>query len=222
MRRKPTSELLDTDSGTPEEIAASLLDLRGINRSFGGVATTQSMIEIAAKQTNSNAMSLLEVASGNGYVPLQVRNRLLGNGLDLDITLLDRAASHIPNHGTRAVVGDAVSLPFSDGSFDLVHCSLFVHHLSPAEVVTFAKEALRVARTALLINDIVRSAIHLALVYASVPLYHSRLTRHDAPASVWQAYTAKEMTEMLKKAGAKEVEIQRHYLYRMGVIAWKP
>jgi hypothetical protein len=54
-----------------------------------------------------------------------------------------------------------------------------------------------------------------------MPLYRSRLTRHDAPASVKQAYTIKEMREMLLKGGATKVEVQTHYLFRMGAIAWK-
>jgi len=87
--------------------------------------------------------------------------------------------------------------------------------------VEFAKEALRVARTAVLINDLIRHPLHLALVYAGVPMYRSRLTRHDAPASVRQAYTPEEMCTMLKLTSAAKIEMSRHYLFRMGVIAWK-
>jgi hypothetical protein len=54
-----------------------------------------------------------------------------------------------------------------------------------------------------------------------MPLYRSRLTRHDAPASVRQAYTPEEMQRLLAKSTAARVEIHRHYLFRMGVIVWK-
>jgi hypothetical protein len=80
---------------------------------------------------------------------------------------------------------------------------------------------MRVCRKAVLINDLIRSPVHLLLIYAGFPLYRSRLTRHDAPASVRQAYTPREMQEMLAQTPAKHIEISRHYLYRMGVIAWK-
>ena len=63
--------------------------------------------------------------------------------------------------------------------------------------------------------------LHLSLVYAGMPLYRSRLTRHDAPASVRQAYTTEEMQTLLAQTSAARVEIHRHYLFRMGVIAWK-
>jgi ubiquinone/menaquinone biosynthesis C-methylase UbiE len=230
MKRVATPELLDTDSGTPAEVAGSLSDLRQINRLFGGVATTQDMVLRVARKLTSSSLSLLEVAAGSGYVPEVASQWLHEHGLRLEVTLLDRAASHLRNekrgsknrgNGNRAVVGDALALPFRDSSFDLVSCNLFAHHLGPQEVVQFVDEALRVCRVAVLINDLVRHPLHLSLVYAALPLYHSRLTRHDAPASVRQAYTPEEMQELVAQTRAARIEIHRHFLFRMGVIVWK-
>jgi methyltransferase family protein len=220
MKRVATSELLDTDAGTPDEVAASLCDLRRINRWFGGIATTEDMVDRVARETNKSSLSLLEVAGGSGYVPETVRQRLLHHGLHLQVTVLDRAPSHLSN-GVPAVAGDALALPFRDASFDLLSCNLFAHHLSPQELVQFVDEALRVCQIAVLINDLVRHPLHVSLVYAGLPLYRSRLTRHDAPASVRQAYTPEEMRTLLAQSSAARVEIHRHYLFRMGVIAWK-
>jgi len=128
---------------------------------------------------------------------------------------------HEPNAFSRAVVADALNLPFPDSAFDLISCSLFVHHLSPDHVTTFARESLRVCRHAVLVHDLVRSPLHLAFAYAGKPLYRSRLTRNDAPASVRQAYTIDEMKQFFRAAGVASVDAQTHYFYRMGVIAWK-
>ncbi len=220
MKRVATSELLDTDAGTSAEVAASLGDLRRINRWFGGVATTEDMVARVARAIGASSLSLLEVAAGTGYVPEGVRERLRQRGLSLQVTSLDRAASHL-SKGNPAVVGDALALPFPDESFDLVSCNLFAHHLDPRELQQFVDQGLQVCRVALLINDLVRHPLHLSLVYAGMPLYRSRLSRHDAPASVRQAYTAEEMQTLLAQTGAARVEIHRHYLFRMGVIAWK-
>ena len=220
MKRVAIAELLDTDSGTPAEVAASIGDLRFINRWFGGVATTEDMVGRVARETNRSSLSLLEVAAGSGYVPETACQRLQPRGLHLQVTLLDRAASHLSS-GSRALAGDALALPFRDASFDVLSCTLFAHHLSPQELVRFVDEALRVCRVAVLINDLVRHPLHLSLVYAGMPLYRSRLTRHDAPASVHQAYTPEEMQALLSQSRAARVEIHRHYLFRMGVIVWK-
>jgi ubiquinone/menaquinone biosynthesis C-methylase UbiE len=228
MNRAVTAELLDTDSGSPAEVANSLADLRRINRWFGGIKTTQAMIETVADRLDVKSLALLEVAAGSGDVPRIAAERLKARGIQLEITLLDRAASHLKtdaaNNGhsrIRSVVADAIALPFPDNSFDLVDCGLFTHHLSPEQVVQFVNEGLRVCRTAVLINDLVRSLLHLTFVYAGFPLYRSRLTRHDAPASVRQAYTVEERRGVLKKTKAAKTEIQTRYLFRMGAIAWK-
>lgn len=252
MQRRPTPELLDTDSGTSAEIAGSISDLRLINRWFGGVATTRTLIETVARKTGKSEFSLLEVAAGDGSLMQAVRADLESRRIRLNVTLLDRAASHLPpfpnsdnpkNLSSRAkpddslressgavkrprfagsaLVADALNLPFPDSAFDLISCSLFVHHLSPDQATAFAKQSLRVCRHAVLVNDLIRDPLHLALVYAGTPLYRSRITRHDAPASVRQAYTIEEMREFFQQAGAARVEIERHYLYRMGLVAWK-
>jgi hypothetical protein len=220
MKRVATAELLDTDCGTAAEVEKSLGDLRRINRWFGGVATTEDMVERVARAAKRSSLSLLEVAAGSGYVPETARQRLEYRGLHLQITVLDRVLSHLSN-GHPAVAGDALALPFRDASFDLLSCNLFAHHLSPRELVQFVDEALRVCRIAVLINDLVRHPLHMSLVYAGMPLYRSRLTRHDAPASVRQAYTSEEMETLLAQSRAARVEIHRHYLFRMGVIVWK-
>jgi ubiquinone/menaquinone biosynthesis C-methylase UbiE len=224
MRRVVIPELLDTDSGTAAEVAAALSDLRHINQWFGGIAATQSMIARVASKLGASSLSLLEVAAGAGYVPQTASARMRKLGLQLQITLLDRAHAHLKSgsgNGTAAVAGDALALPFADGSFDLVSCCLFVHHLEPCEVAQFVDEGLRVCRAAVIINDVVRDPIHLALVYVSLPLYRSHFTHHDAPASVRRAYTVEEMRRILQQTTAARVEIERCPLYRMGAISWK-
>jgi len=220
MKRVAIPELLDTDSGSPGEIAASLSDLNRINRWFGGISTTTSMIRRVAQKLGVLSLSMLEVAAGSGYVPERARQKLVHDGIELKVTLLDRAPSHLVN-GNRAIAGDVLALPFRDASFDLVGSVIFLHHLSPEQVIQSVNEALRVSRTAVLINDVVRHPMHLALVYAGLPLFRSRLTHHDAPASVRQAYTTAEIRDLLKRTSAARVEIHRHYLFRMGVMVWK-
>jgi ubiquinone/menaquinone biosynthesis C-methylase UbiE len=233
MKRRVSTELLDSDSGTEVEISHALADLRHINSWFGGVSTSRAMIEGVVRACKENSgpltLSMLEVAAGSGYVSGCVKKQLSKSDIQLEVTLLDRAASHLGGNATngtatqlrRNVVGDALALPFADNSFDLVSCNLFLHHLDPAQIVRFVNEALRCCCIAVLINDLVRSPLHLAMVYASLPLYRSRITRNDAPASVKQAYTPEEVTKVLSQTTAAKVDVHSYFLYRMGVVAWK-
>jgi hypothetical protein len=221
MQRINTAEILDSDACPPVEVETSLRDLCRINRWFGGVSTTRKLIERVASATGGKSFSVLEVAAGFGEVSKIAGGQLAYKGITVDVTDLDRVRTHLLC-GNRAVVAEALALPFHDCSFDLVSCSLFAHHLEPAELARFAREALRVSRCALLINDLVRHPLHLALVYAGFPLMRSYVSRVDGLASVRRAYIPDEMRQILSSCDRlRKIEISRHFLFRVGVIAWK-
>jgi ubiquinone/menaquinone biosynthesis C-methylase UbiE len=232
MQRVDAPEILDSDTCSPREARAVLTVLGRVNRWFGGVATTQKMVNHVAEAAGVKRLSLLEVAAGSGEVPEIVRRRLGRRGIVVDVTLLDMAHSHLSdaNHGFRKgaeknrIVGDALSLPFKDAAFDVVSCSLFAHHLSPQQLLLFVREALRVSRRAVLINDLVRHPLHLAAAYAGFPIMWNRVAWLDGLTSVRRAYVPKEIERILPSDGFElpvRLEISRHFLYRMAVIIWR-
>jgi len=220
MKRVVVPELLDSDSGTPQEVAGSLADLRMLNRYFGGVRTMSALISEVAAQRKLRDVTWLDVGGGAGDVATLATESLGGSGVTLHPVVLDRAYSHM-NGTDLKVCGDALALPFRDGSFDIVGSSLFAHHLEADELARFAREGLRVARHAFVINDLIRHPLHWALASAGRLIYRSRITRHDAVASVRRAYTVGEMQGILGTTGATKTSITTFYLFRMGVIVWK-
>jgi ubiquinone/menaquinone biosynthesis C-methylase UbiE len=233
MQRVDAPEILDSDACSPREAQAVLAAIGRVNRWFGGVATTQKMVSRVIQAAGVNRLSMLEVAAGSGELPEIVRHKLARRGIQLDVTLLDMAHCHLPGgeyaignnakHNPR-VVGDALRLPFKDGAFDVVSCSLFVHHLRPQQVQQFVPEALRVCRRAVLMNDLVRHPLHLAAAFAGFPIMLNRVAWLDGLTSVRRAYVPKEIKTMLASDVLKtpaRLEISRHFLYRMAVIAWK-
>jgi ubiquinone/menaquinone biosynthesis C-methylase UbiE len=243
MHRVDAPEILDSDACSPADVENTLRDIGRVNRWFGGVATTRKMVERAAQASGAKHFFLLEVAAGSGEVPKIVQRRLAQRGITLDVILLDRARSHLlsgnRSSGNRAgenrggenripknhgVVADALALPFGDGAFDLVSCNLFAHHLNAQQLTHFVQEALRVSRQAVLINDLVRHPLHLALAFAGFPLMRSRVAWLDGLTSVRRAYVPEEIRKMIASAlpeKAGPIEITRNYLFRMGVIVWK-
>jgi ubiquinone/menaquinone biosynthesis C-methylase UbiE len=235
MRRIDAPEILDSENCPAEEVQPTLQTLDRINRFFGGVSTTQKMIGRVAAATGTKSFSVLDAAAGSGRMLEAVRQRLAACGVLIHGTLLDRDRSHLPQgnfhqnqvHQGRSqasVAGDALALPFADQSFDLVCCNLFAHHLTPPQLCQFVREGLRVSRYALLINDLVRHALHLGLVYASYPIMGSHVAWLDGLTSVRRAYVPAEIREIVAAFPADSVariEITRHYLFRMGAIVWK-
>jgi ubiquinone/menaquinone biosynthesis C-methylase UbiE len=191
-----------------------------INRWFGGTATMCDLVREIARHTGRRDLSLLDVGGASGDVAARVAREMEREGVHVGYVVLDRSVAHL-NGTRRSVAADALALPFRDGSFDLVGSSLVVHHMEPGELVRFINESLRVARVAALVNDLRRSPAHLALTFAGFALYRSRLTRHDAPASVRRAYTPRELRELLEETRAAAVEVRNHYLCRVAAIAWR-
>lgn len=221
MQRKVVPELLDSDAGTEREVRQALRDLQRINTLFGGATSMAKMVRKVADETGQTKFRYLEVASGDGFLPRAANQWLASDGIELDIHLLDRAQTHLPESGVPTYVGDALALPFEDNSFDLIACNLFMHHLVSTDVLAFARESLRVARHAVLISDLIRSRLHLAMAHLGLVLFRSPITWHDSLASIRAAYTRAEVQQMLSKAGARKLEIDSYYLYRMGIVLWK-
>jgi len=230
MQRVDAPEILDSDGCSPADAQAALTVLGRVNRWFGGVTTTQKMVERACRATRTKQFSMLEVAAGLGELPELVRLNLARCGINLQVTLLDRAQSHLPvKNGAisrnEGIVADALAMPFANGAFDLVSCNLFAHHLNAQQLTQFVREGLRVSRCALLINDLIRHPLHLSLAYAGYPIMRNRIAWLDGLTSVRRAYVPEEIRSIFSTALSAEtgatVEISRNYLFRMGVIVWK-
>lgn len=218
MRRVVIPELLDNDSGSPREVADSLADLRWLNRYFGGWSTTADLLLRVAKHANLTQASYLDVAGASGDTAHFLQTSMPASDVTFQVTVMDKQPSHLKADSASSISGDAFALPFSDKSYDFVGCSLFIHHLEPAEIRTFLLEAARVARHAVIINDLRRSWFHWLVASLGSPLYRSRITRHDAPASVRRAYTLKELRGILQQVPEISFEISKHFFYRLGVV----
>ena len=222
MKRVPQHEILDSHEVSLDEAAESLRDLRWVNRWFGGVRTTTDLLRRAMRARNLRQASVLEVAAGDGYSIAQATHQLKKEGLAIEVLCLDqRLLPRETRCCERAVAGDALAIPFPPASFDFVSCGLFIHHLAPRQVIEFLNGALAVSRHAVLINDLRRSRLHLASVYAGWPLFRSRISFVDGLMSVRQAYTPKELREMMRQSRATSSELRTQFLYRMAAIAWK-
>jgi len=212
---------LDYDLGTAKEVKDSFEDLKEINHWFGGTRATIRLLREAAKTTGLHDISLLDIGAGRGDVPHAAVAGLRQHGLRLKIALLDRCWTHLPGNGTPSVSADAMHLPFRDDAFDIVSCSLFAHHFDPESLRALLAEALRVSRHAVVVNDLIRSRLHLWLVYLWYPRFRSRIAYVDGLASVRAAYTIPEMASVVETLGARDYSFSRHPLYRMGVIIRK-
>ena len=147
-RRTDAVELLDGPLDDLSTLAGNLRDLGRINRHLGGVDLSATAIDALAAHVD--ALTMLDVGTGGADIPMalleraRARDRRLAIvGLDSRPEVLEAAVLATPalatTDGLELHVGDGTSLPYPDRSFDVAHCSLVLHHLSPDEAVVAAR-----------------------------------------------------------------------------------
>lgn len=102
------------------------------------------------------AARTLDVACGSGFLTHHVRGDLVV-GLDQSRAMVALAQTRLMEG--LALVGDALDLPFPDGTFHRILTGHFYGHLPPSERVTFLAEAQRVARELIVIDSALRPAV---------------------------------------------------------------
>ena len=110
---------------------------------------TDELEQLTEALASLPAGNTLDVACGTGFLTRHLRGAVVG--LDQSESMLDEARHQAPN--AVCVQGDALSLPFPDGSFDRVLTAHFYGHLVAAVRPTFLAEARRVARELVVIDS---------------------------------------------------------------------
>jgi SAM-dependent methyltransferase len=200
--RADAAELLDSGRLSRSEVEANLADLARLNRLPGG--TDASIRAIERLIGSGNAARILDVGTGAGDMPIAFARsgwQVVAADVNPHVLAVARAGlAAVP--GVEVVEADAIALPLEDGSVDVAHCSLLVHHLAPDAAVAALREMRRVARRGVVVNDLRRGILPLAATWVTVlALGRSHVTRADGPVSARRAYTLHELDLLLAEAG---------------------
>ena len=217
MRRSDERELLDGDAYSIAELRGNFRDIERANRWFGGVAPVRAFVR------DIGARSVLDVGCGSGDICRALVRDAERRGHGLRVVGLDRSDDVLGVARTRGstdarvtfVRGDGEALPFDRGAFDVVTCSLTLHHCSPDVAVRLLREMRRVAGRSPFVCDLRRSwgAFGAAATFALL-CSRNRLTRHDAPLSAKRAYTPAEAVHLARRAGWARAVVRASPLFR--------
>jgi ubiquinone/menaquinone biosynthesis C-methylase UbiE len=97
----------------------------------------------------------LDVACGTGWLTQHLSGEIVG--LDASASMLEIARERIPE--AEFVVGDALTLPFPDSSFDRVLTGHFYGHLEEADRLRFLADAQRVAAELVVVDSALRDEV---------------------------------------------------------------
>ena len=151
--------------------------------------------------------SVLEICAGTGWLGFDLADRRAAAGCPIELLATDaQGPRRSPSTVTadraarsRWCVADATRLPFRDASFDLVICSMALHHFPPEALALVLTEASRVGRRICLF-DLRRTVYGVAMVGLIAAAY-SRVFVRDAITSHRRAYHVREMRFLINELG---------------------
>lgn len=115
----------------------------------------QEVEELTQVINSLPAARVLDVACGTGFLTRHLRGDV--TALDQSQSMVEIAAGRMPE--AQVVQGDAVPLPFPDGSFARVFTSHFYGHLLRDEREAFLREARRIGRQLVVVDSALRPEV---------------------------------------------------------------
>ena len=213
-------EIIDDPALAPSIFGEELEALSRINWWSRSAGIVWPSVERLARRVSPRPVRALDVATGCGDVPIALWKKARRHGFELKIAGCDIKPLAVEYAGRRAAAAgataeffplNAVEDPLPSG-YDLILCSLFLHHLNDTDACRFVANMAEAAQHMVCINDLLRNRSGLVLAYVgSFVLTRSAETHVDAPQSVRAAFTLDEMARLADKAGLHKYRLTRRW-----------
>jgi 2-polyprenyl-3-methyl-5-hydroxy-6-metoxy-1,4-benzoquinol methylase len=222
-QRSFETELMDDPTLDPALHRDALAGLRRINRVSGSSRVLWSEIARLLPGVESRPLRVLDIGCGGGDVVAGLARRfsdgqaVVLDGCDLSPFAVRTAtayASRLGLSGVRFFEHDVLRDEIPE-TYDVVTCSLFLHHFNDADAGTLMRRMIAAARQMVLIDDLCRTRLGYLLAWVGCRvLSRSPVVHHDGPVSVARAFNPAEIRKLASEAGLNDVRIQLHWPQR--------
>ncbi len=229
-KRSGDTEIMDDLEYAGEMMDRTLGELEVINRWLGGNNVTINGISKLLKGTKPDrTINVADLGCGRGDMLVLIdswakKQKVDVNliGIDANQYVIDAARKRLngfPHIQLQAI--NILSPAFQGKKFDIVIGTLFYHHFSDEQLISFFSRLKNQANIGFLINDIHRHS----LAYYSIKLLtglfsRSSMVKYDAPLSVLRAFSREELSNLLYSAGIKNFAINWKWAFRWQVIVF--
>ena len=203
-------ELMDRPDPSTPELVRALINLQELNRHFGSHRIIRHFLNRWLKP--GETLTVLDACTGFGDIPRLVVESARQRGSQVRVLALDmqpatleiarRRSSQFPE--ISYVQADIRSFQPGD-RFDIVLCSLALHHFAWREAVEILQRLRRLGGRGVLISDLVRSVTGLLGVYLlTSTIFRDPMTKFDGRLSIRRAFSFAEMKQLAVEAGWAE------------------
>ena len=227
-QRSTQSEILDSP-GIPEPLLIrNLREMDFLNHTTGGFSISLEGIKMLLNDKKDRTFHIADLGCGSGGSLKYLARWARKNGIRAKFSGIDKNQMAI-NYLKKKCAGfpeiKGYALEYTDylkqkTPVDIIHCSLFCHHLPDEELVQLIQKMKSVARVGFVINDLQRNrrAYYSALIMTYL-LGGTKLAKHDGPVSVLRGFKKNELDLFMKKGGVKNYIIYRRRGFRFLVVA---
>lgn len=225
--RSGEKEFLDDAFIPAEALKQNLRELHVINARLGGYrASCKGLDQLFLRE--KPIRTLLDIGFGGGdfirTLSLHARKKekpLFIYGVDLKAECLSYATGNLSDLTDKKLIRDDYR-NISAGllsQIDVIHCSLFLHHLSDEEIVALFRFA-RDNKCMILANDLHRHWLaYYSILFLTRLFSKSYLVRNDAPLSVKRGFRKKELMALLRRAGFSDYSVSWSWAFRYIILA---
>jgi ubiquinone/menaquinone biosynthesis C-methylase UbiE len=217
-------ELMDRPDVNKAWLREELEILEKINR-FGAHRLMLRYIQDLLGSRKIEELRILDLATGAADIPRAIVAWARKSGVKIKVTAVDgneevlRSAREWCRDWPEIQLErcDLLELRQPPKSFDVVLCSLALHHFTSPDAVKILRRMNDLARVGYVLNDLQRSwlTIWTAELLART-IMRSPIVQQDGPQSFRAAFTVSELRSMAAEAGMKDFRVRRHQgIYRM-------
>jgi 2-polyprenyl-3-methyl-5-hydroxy-6-metoxy-1,4-benzoquinol methylase len=227
-RRSNDLEIMDDLHSSGEIIDVTLKELETINKWLGGNHVTVDGVKKLLDRFNDKASRVMiaDLGCGSGDI-LRLLESSLSNknlqleflGIDANPNIVKYAVEHTDRKNIFFETGNIFSDEFRRKKFDIVIATLFFHHFSDQELISFFANLKERVRMGIVINDIHRHWFaYYSIKWLTGWFSKSMMVKNDAPLSVMRAFKREELENILRKAGISNFSIKWMWAFRWQVI----
>jgi 2-polyprenyl-3-methyl-5-hydroxy-6-metoxy-1,4-benzoquinol methylase len=227
--RSNEKEYLDNTSIATKDLYQNLHELDVINRLLGGYNASRKGMTSILKVKNT-VQSVLDIGFGGGDSIKQLSNladklqvNLFFYGVDLKDDCIKYAESNLQALNNKKLICDDYRniSPELLKQIDVIHCSLFLHHLTDEEIVDLFKFG-KTHRCMILINDLHRHWFaYYSIKFFTALFSKSYLVKNDAPLSVKRGFKKSELISLLQKAGFSNYSVKWTWAFRYMITSYE-
>jgi SAM-dependent methyltransferase len=216
-------EQMDLDQPVSPELERDLENLVTLNRLFGSHALVIRFLR--ERLRSGRPWRILDLATGSGDIPRTIAGWAARSGIEVSIDAVDQQSStldiarRLSRSFSNISFHQADIREFGNGSsWDVVLCSLALHHFSEVDAVAVLRHAAALASHSVLVADLRRCPLGtFGVDLLTTAWMREPMTRNDARISVRRAFSFPELAGLARTAGWRDFGHARRFCFRQAV-----